>query len=104
MKKKITQVTLFVLVVMLALWAVDTSLQGLSWWCGCADQYQAQQDCEAICALGGHGDCLLVGVYWSSCVCMGGFNECNCPWYIECEDRARGLTYTSYAGCADCWD
>lgn len=104
MKKRITQVTLFVLIVSLALLVVDTPLQGLAWWCRCADQYQAQQDCMEMCSVGGHGDCLYVSVYSGSCVCMGGFNDCICRFYMECEDRARGYTYTSVGGCIDCWD
>jgi len=103
MKKKITQVTLFVLIVLLALWAVDTSLQGSAWWCRCADQYEAREACEAFCGYGNHGDCLFVSVYWDSCVCMGGFNDCSCRWYMECEDRARGYVYTTWGTCMDCW-
>lgn len=99
MRTKVIQLVLFVVVVTVGFFVIDSFLNAAPVHCYCFNDPSAQSRCDSNCV--GHGGCDYL--YFdddNDCICM--YTTCRCQTYFVCMDDTLSTAPIYSYNCPDC--
>ena len=97
--KNSIKIVLFVIVITLGVYLIDTTLTASTLDCHCVNEYEAIGECIDICWDTYEVECLMVVLLGHGCW----YSDCVTHWKFYCENDARGYLTTVWDNCWDCY-
>ena len=97
--KNSTKILLFVLIVTVGIFVIDSSLSASTSTCYCVNQYEAAGECINICWDTYQAECLELWLLDHGCQ----YGTCLSTWKFSCDNGAKGYIITEWDNCWDCY-